>query len=991
MNGPDFSKITSNTAWRLQCFGATRVVRGEQVVERFRTQKTMALLVILALRGPQSRESLCALLWPDAEPEAARNSLSAALSSLRRELGEEILVADRYSVRLSPGAVETDVAAFDSALKSQDFARAVELYRGPLLPGFYEDPFPVLAGETEEKARGAFTKRLEELENAREADALRSLARRAFALFGDEERWFVALMRAHHTAGDLDAALRAYDSLLRHARKSGDVASETARALAKVLRREKEAAGKVVSATSEDTKMASQREKMAPALNLPAQWTCFFGREAEKQLLRDWLCSGERLVTLTGAGGSGKTRLATETLREIAAQWEAQKEGQGRVFWVPLASLSDARLLYSAIRDVLQLPAASDLPPLEQLVNALRGGRCLLLLDNFEQLVEGGAAQLQALRERLPDATFLITSRLVLRLPGEREFPLSPLPTPLQQTAPREVSQCASAALFCDRAGLRVDVANAEAIGALCRRLDGIPLALELAAARAKVLSPTQILERLETHPDLLQSRERGVPPRHKTLRAAIEWSLDLLPDAEREFFARLAVFRGGWTLEAAEQVAAPGVCQEWEALDILETLRDHSLLLVENTPAGTRYRLLETLREWGAGALDADAQAELRQRHAQFFLRLAQSATDVMQLAARGDELSCEMPNFRAALKWALDADVALAAALAGALSGFWELRAHFSEGCEWSWRAWEAVQEREIERGIRARLACGAGVMFWYQSDMKRAQALLEAGLELQRAQGNRCGEALALEFLARVALINGDGEESRRCGEAAVEVARDCGDGARLIGALLAAGWGCHNSGDLEGALRYLGECRAMGEAIGEKRLAVICDATRALVLQNLGREAESAALCERVPGEADESMGLWVMSFARAIIGQTALRLGDVDRARAILPQVTRDFHSVSTRWEVANMLLSCGDLALLLDDTERAALLYGASDALRARSGCTVVPVLRPFYQKCLARLDENLDVATRKELWRRGRALTVDEAVALTQDLADEK
>ncbi|HEX8465738.1 MAG TPA: NACHT domain-containing protein [Abditibacterium sp.] len=971
--------------WRLECFGAARVTRGERVVERFRTQKTMALLALLALRGAQSREALCALLWPDGEPEAARNSLSAALSSLRRELGEEVLVADRQNVSLAPGAVETDAAAFDFALKNRDFARAVELYRGPFLPRFYEDPFPALAGEYEEKARGAFMQRLEELETGRDADALCSLARRAFVLFGDDERWFLSLMRAHHSAGDVDAALRAYDSLLRHARKSGDVASETARALAKVLRREKEMAGKVVPATAKIEEIAANREKMAPALNLPAQWTCFFGREAEKILLRDWLCGGERLVTLTGAGGSGKTRLAVETLREIAADWEPQN----RVFWVPLASLSDARLLFSAIRDVLQIPAAPDLPPLEQLVQALRGGRCLLLLDNFEQLVEGGAAQLQALRERLPDASFLVTSRLVLRLPGEREFPLSPLPTPLQATAPREVSACASAALFCDRAGLHVDEANAQSIGALCRRLDGIPLALELAAARAKVLSPTQILERLETHPDLLQSRERGVPPRHKTLRAAIEWSLDLLPDAEREFFAHLAVFRGGWTLEAAEQVAAPRVCEEWEALDILETLRAHSLLLVEDTPSGTRYRLLETLREWGASALSSAAQTELRRRHAQFYLALAESAPDALQLAARVDEFSCEMPNFRAALKWALDEEeVTLAAALAGALSGFWELRAHFSEGCEWSWRAWEAVRGRAIEPEIRARLACGAGVMFWHQSDMKRARVLLETGLELQREVGNRCGEAQALEFLARVALINGDGEESRRCGEAAVEVARDCGDGARLIGALLAAGWGCHNSGDLDGALRYLGECRAIGEAIGEKRLAVLCDATRALVLQNLGRETESAALCERVPGEVDESLGVWVMSFARAIIGQTALRLGNIEQARAILPQVTREFHAVSTRWEVANLLMSCGDLAVLVDDSQRAALLYGASDALRTRSGCTVVPVLRPFYEECLARLDESLDATTRDELWRRGANLSVDEAVALTQDLA---
>jgi DNA-binding SARP family transcriptional activator len=554
---------SATDAWRLECFGAVRVTRGERVVERFRTQKTMALLALLAMRGIQSREAVCALMWPDAEPEAARNSLSAALSSLRRELGDDVVCADRQNVALAPSAVSTDVADFDAALKRSDHARAVEIYRGPLLPHFYDDPFPALAGEYEEKARGAWVQHLDELEAANDADALRKVARRAIVLFGDNERWFLALMRGHRMAGDLDAALRAYDSLLRHARKEGEVVGEAARALAKTLRREKEAAGQKTVSPAQDFEV--REEKAAPALNLPAQWTRFFGRQAERELLCDWLRNGQNLVTLTGAGGSGKTRLAVETLREIAGNGE-----QERVFFVPLASLQDARLLYDSIRDVLQLPVAPDLPPLEQLEGALRDSPCLLLLDNFEQLVEGGAAQLQALRERLPKASFLVTSRLVLRLPGEREFPLSPLPTPLQQTAPDEVRMCPSAALFCDRAGLGIEESNVEAIGALCRRLDGIPLALELAAARAKILSPAQILERLETHPDLLQSRERGVPSRHKTLRAAIEWSLDLLAPTERDFFARLSVCRGGWTLEAAEAIAAPGLCDPFEALDIL-------------------------------------------------------------------------------------------------------------------------------------------------------------------------------------------------------------------------------------------------------------------------------------------------------------------------------------------------------------------------------------------------------------------------------------
>jgi DNA-binding SARP family transcriptional activator len=264
MNMPVPQDTNVSDAWRLDCFGVVRAVQGEQVIERFRTQKTVALLVLLAIRGRQSRETICALLWPDSAPEAARSSLSSALTSLRRDFGEEILLADRQFVALAPGAVSTDVAAFDQALRQNNWAGAVELYRGSLLPGFFEEPFPALSGEYEEKARSAFEARLQELENTSgEAEALRSLAWRAAQLFGDDERWFLALMRAHHMAGDWDAGLRAYAALQRHMRKSGEIASEEARQLAKSLRREREM--QPAKSVAPQTQTASARATSAQA------------------------------------------------------------------------------------------------------------------------------------------------------------------------------------------------------------------------------------------------------------------------------------------------------------------------------------------------------------------------------------------------------------------------------------------------------------------------------------------------------------------------------------------------------------------------------------------------------------------------------------------------------------------------------------------------------------------------------------------------------
>jgi predicted ATPase/DNA-binding SARP family transcriptional activator len=626
-----------------------RAVRGEQVVDRFRTQKTAALLVLLALRGRQSREGICALLWPDSAPEAARSSLSSALTSLRRELGEHVLLADRQFVALAPATVATDVAAFDQAVKEADWARAVDLYCGHLLPDFFEEPFPAWNAEYEEKARAAFQSRLQELENTEgEAEALRSLAWRAAQLFGDDERWFLALMRAHRMAGDLDAALRAYEALQRYTRKSGETASEEARQLAKLLRREKQL--QPVSRAASPSEVTVSGQAGAASSNIPAQWTRFFGREAERDLLRAWLNADQKLITLSGPGGSGKTRLALETLREMAPLWN------NNVHFVPLASLSDVSLLFSTIRDALSITARSDLPPLEQIERALSGRCLLLLLDNFEQLVPNGASHLQTLRERLPEAAILVTSRVLLNLPGEREFSVSPLPTPLQNTALEEMREYASAALFCDRSGLTLGEDNAEAIGALCRRLDGIPLALELAAARAKVLSPMQIAERLEKHPDFLQSREFGIPARHKTLRAAIEWSADLLTPELRSFFCLLCVFRGNFTLQAAEKVCATGVCEEWEVVDFLEQLRGNSLLQTVETESGTRYRLLEMLREWAQSQLDEAQSLHLSTRHFEFYLEQAESSLDFATLIERQTELEAENDNFRAALSFAFE-----------------------------------------------------------------------------------------------------------------------------------------------------------------------------------------------------------------------------------------------------------------------------------------------------------------------------------------------
>lgn len=1000
--------------WHLNFFGGLRASRQERTIERFRTQKTAALLALLALRGARSREDVCALLWPDASPEAARNSLSAALSALRRDLGDNVVCADRISVALASSAFETDVSLFDEALKAGEVTRAVELYRGHLLPGFYEDPFPSLEREYQEKAHTVFKARLEELEDNGESAVALELARRAASLFGDEERWFLGFMRAHYGLGELDAALRAYDALGRFMRKNGDTSSETARLLAKAIRRDKEVEASTPTPPVARRTSEPARSEIAPAApmdtssptddvptpqtfhnNLPTQWTRFFGRETERITLTQWLESGQKLVTLSGAGGSGKTRLSLETLRGLASRWE------GDVVFVPLASIEDAEVILPAIRDALGLTGTPDLSPLEQVERALRGRRVLLFLDNFEQLVEGGAPRLQALRERLPQATFLVTSRVLLQLPGEREFPVSPLPTPLRNTAPAEVRDCASAALFCDRAGLVLDDNNAESVGALCRRLDGIPLALELAAARAKVMSPTQILERLQKHPDFLQSRELGIPARHKTLRATIEWSTDLLPPDLRSFWTRLSLFHGGWTLDAAERVASPGICEDWETLDWLTLLRECSLLFVEDREGEPRFRMLQTLREFGREQLQDPSEIE----HAffDFYLDLAQKAASAMQgpgQTAWLARLDAEQDNLRAALTYARDAEPERGLLLATALIDFWETRLSLDEGRGWIETFLRATAPEKtatpapvqapvapsLPPDTRVRALSGAGRMASHSLDMNESRALVEQGLQVAQQSGDTTSFIYAASAFVRFAMTTGDAEtdlvRGRELAEQSLRLARQSNDRALLGEALLSIVY-------LRMAANDLGGLRTLNlEAIAVTR-ELKDEANLSRLLSNLAHIDYFEKNWDEANELLDESTEIarrltspWPMMEALWTRSNVAREEGRLGVARATITEeweLCRD--NPSLLWAYVLSVPVIGYLRLREGDPVGAVRLWGAAEKLRESAGFQMAPVLRGDFARHCDEARTLLGEARFAALLKEGRGLSAQQAV----------
>jgi predicted ATPase len=449
--------------------------------------------------------------------------------------------------------------------------------------------------------------------------------------------------------------------------------------------------------------------------NLPRPASSFVGREKEVDEVAALLQHGARLLTLTGPGGSGKTRLALEAAAELVPEFKAG------VFWVGLASLNDPALVAETI--------AKTLGAKDGLAEHISERELLLLLDNLEHVVEA-APELAALVEACPNLRLLITSRELLRVRGEVEYPVLALAEP------------DAVELFCQRARTEPD----EAVHELCLALDNLPLALELAAARASVISPAQILDRLYRRLDLLKGG-RDADPRQQTLRATVEWSYDLLTSGERQLFARLAAFAGGCTIEAAEEIADAD-------LDTLQSLVDKSLL----RHTGERFWMLETIREYAAERLVESAEAdELRQRHAQHFLALAEEAEpNLVEYSSEWlGRLERELDNLRTALdRFEASGESELVLRLAGALSRFWDEKGHLAEGR----RRLESALRDERPTAARAKALNGAADMAVSLGDARTARLRAEEGLALHRTLGNARGAAVS-RFLLGLAVADED----------------------------------------------------------------------------------------------------------------------------------------------------------------------------------------------------------------------------------------
>ena len=698
---------------------------------------------VLALLMPDAGRvvpagQLAEALWQGRPPSGAAKTLRSYLSRLRGVLAPEIAVTARgggYTLIMESGQVDAGrferlVGAGQGALGLGEaapaagrFAEALALWRGPAL---------VDVADVEPLAREAA--RLEELrlvavEGHAEAGIALGLhgevvaeLERLVAEYPVRERLWrllvLALYRAERQADALDAFRRARVML---AEELGLEPGEELRELAQaVLRQEVPAAPR------------------RPRHGLPVPLTSFVGREEELAAL-DKLLDRARLVTLTGPGGAGKTRLAVEL-----ATGAAERFADG-VWLADLAGVADAELVPSRVMEALGVRQTVDLPVIEALRYRLCAAELLLVLDNCEHLLDSCARLAGDLLGSSPGLRVLATSREALGVPGEAVLLVPPLGVPADSADAADLALSPAVRLFSERASAArasSDLAVAAGtVGRICRALDGLPLAIELAAARTSALSVAEIEQHLGDKFRFLAHRRPVADARHQTLKTAIDWSYQLLPAPERAFLRALSVFAGGFRLSEATQVCSAG--DEAAALDLVDSLASRSLVVAETSGAGTRYRLLETIREYAAGQLDEAGEAdEVRLRHATVYLSLAEREHDL-------DVLSAEHDNFRAALGWSLglESEIGplLAAALgpeseigprlAAALGDFWESGGFFQEGRSWLERALAALS---ADSPLRADLLRLLGTVLWAAFDLERAGAVLAEGVRAAEAAG-------------------------------------------------------------------------------------------------------------------------------------------------------------------------------------------------------------------------------------------------------------
>lgn len=937
----------------LLLFGSPHVTLDSEPVTRLKHDKVRALLAYLAVESgrPHRRDSLIGLLWPDYPQAAARNSLRQALTILRHAIGDQkadppYLLVSRSTLQFNEVAdYWLDVAAFRALLAvsgrhrhrrpescttcARRLEQAAALYQGHFLDGFFlpdSAPFEEWALLARESLRLKMLEALGHLiayhRQRRQHQEALSFARRQLALDPLREDAHRQVMRLYFLDGERSAALSQYEDCRRllATELSVEPEPETSSLYEEIRKAGRRAAEEV-----------AEPPEQRP--HLPTQPTPFVGRTGELAEIGRLLDEADcRLLTVTGPGGIGKTRLALQAA--------AEQEGlyAGGVYFVPLASLPSPSLLPEAIADALQLELNASDEPASQVLAALRLKEVLLVLDNFEHLLEG-ALLLASILRQAPLVNLLVTSRERLDLRGEWTLVLDGLPAPDPTVPAGSLAEYAAVVLFVQSARrARLDFSlterNGPHIAHICRMVAGLPLAIELAAAWARTFSCKEIAQELERSFALLESRFRDMPARHRSMQAVFHHSWNRLALAEQDVLARLSVFRGGFEGAAAGAVA--GATQP-----LLDALVQKSLLQVV---AAGRYGMHTLLRQYAAEKLAAgDSLAAAQTGHLSYYVELAERTVlqgDGGEQIETLDRLETENDNLRAALGWALSAGQAeQALRLAVALYHFWYWRTHYREGRQWLEAA--LAQSQSPPDALRAQALRAAGVLALELNDDTQAEVYLQESLVLYRQLGDLQGVAAALNSLGAMAISLQEYERAILLLEESLEVRRRLGDSYSLTTPLNNLGLVALAQGDCEQARDYFEEAlsldRAAGDALGE-----------AISLGNL----------------------------AASLLDQ-----GHYAEAQANFQECLLLFEEVGDKEGSAECLEGLAAALAHQEMNDEAARLWGAAEALRERTHAPVHPGEEQRHNRTREVIEERLDETAFAATADEGRGMSLEQAV----------
>jgi predicted ATPase/DNA-binding SARP family transcriptional activator len=1033
VTGPE----TSPAALEILLFGPMQVRVHGKPLPRLRSRKGLWLLALLTLRHdrPVEREWLVSMLWPDLDQRQGFANLRPVLSELRGALGNQaqrLQSPDQHTLFLELTGVEADVVTFDAAIARKTLSaleQAVARYCGPLLEGCNEEWVFQERAVREENCLQALQQLADASVTVGDYAQAFGYYRRAVGLDPWSEAARRGLMEALSRSGDTNAALQVYQEFVAVLRSDPTaLPDEKTSALYQRLR-------------SEARHRAGAHPPAAPAAApapkvqgyLPHPLTDLVGREDERMevILR---LRRSRLVTLTGLGGIGKTRLAREVAGEVVAEYS---DG---VWLVALEALSEGRLVVQQIASVLGLKEEPGRMLLHSVTEHLRTRRILLVLDNCEHLLKASAQAVADLLRECGELRILATSREALGITGEAAWSVPALAVPDTEHLPegratllRVLMSYESVQLFVERAqGVQksfvLNESNARPVAQVCRQLEGMPLAIELAAARVKAMTVERIASRLDDYLGLLTGGSPTMQRRQQTLRATLDWSYDLLTKPERSLLRRLSVFTGGWTLEAAEGVCDGEGIDTSQILNLLTSLVDKSLIVFEERErdGGGRYRMLEMVRKYAAESLQASAETgQVRSKHRDYFLALAEEVETQLKGAAQGAglaRLEREHENLREALEWCrIEKDGAPAGLrLAGALGRFWEVRGYPAEGRRYLLEALarEASAERTPER---ARALNRAGVLAWRQGDYPAAMALHEQSLAIQRELGDKRGIVLALHELGNVVHLQGDYLAARMLHEESLAISRELEDSQGIADSLDYLGNVSREQGDYETARVFYAESLAISREL-KNRGGI------AWLLNQMGSVSREQGDYETARAYFEESLAIsrelgdkWGIAWSLNRLGNVAREqsdylvarmlhqesltisrelgdrrgiawalcsLGNVDNdqgnsgsARSLYKESLSIHGKLGDRRGVTESLEGMAAVMMAQSETQQAVRLWGAAHVLRERIGAPLPLRERKKYDQHLEQACSVLGEDAFSIAWEGGHAMTWEQAV----------